>query len=436
MDSIPYLDGYFGLGGDEAFEDALFDGPVTVSELNAFLQDRIDTAPQLRSFYLTGEISNFKNHYQTGHFYFTLKDESSQIRAVMFRSNAQRVPFVPENGMKVTALGRVSVYKKEGNCQFYCESMEPTGVGSLSAAFEQLKKKLGEEGLFDPSRKKPLPKNPTRIGIVTSPTGAAIQDMINVIGRRFPLAELIIYPALVQGADAAPDLIAGIRYFNDSGDADVLIIGRGGGSMEDLWAFNDEKLARTVASSRIPVISAVGHETDFTICDFAADVRAPTPSAAAEIAVPDRNELRRKIEALVQREAGVLNRIVAGERERLRVLSSSRVFGRPETITDDMRMHLDGMSEKLAAAGERFVEDRRGAFREMTGKLEALNPMSVISRGYSAVFREGGGLVKSVHDIKPADTVMLKLADGEAKCRVEETYFEMRNGQWTLTTNR
>lgn len=271
-----------------------FPGALTVTQLNEYIKRLIDTTPQLSDVYVKGEISNFKNHYSTGHFYFTLKDEGGQLRSVMFKSFASKLRFMPEDGMKVTAHGRISSYVRDGGYQLYCDMIEPEGVGSLYVAYEQLKKKLEYEGLFDASRKKPLPKIPSKVGIITSATGAAIRDMINVCGRRFPFATLVLYPALVQGPEAPAQLISGMNYFNAAKNVDVIIIGRGGGSIEDLWAFNDENLARTVAASAIPVISAVGHETDFTICDFVADRRAPTPSAAAELAVPDTAELKEK----------------------------------------------------------------------------------------------------------------------------------------------
>ena len=274
-----------------AEENDRFPGAVSVTQLNEFVKALIDGSDCLSNLYVKGEISNFKNHYGTGHYYFTLKDDGGLIRAVMFRSSAAKLKFMPENGMKVVVHGRVSAFVRDGQYQLYADSMEPDGVGALYIAYEQLKKRLESEGLFAPERKRPLPKIPTRVGIITSATGAAVRDMIHVAGRRFPFAKLILYPSLVQGPGASAQLIEGVKYFNRTASVDVIIIGRGGGSIEDLWAFNDEQLARTVAASQIPVISAVGHETDFTICDFVADRRAPTPSAAAEIALPETAEL-------------------------------------------------------------------------------------------------------------------------------------------------
>ncbi len=395
--------------------------PMTVTQLNNEIKRIIDGSPVLSGVYVKGEISNFKNHYSTGHFYFTLKDEGSQIRAVMFRGNAQRLPFVPSDGMKVTVLGRVSTYPKDGSVQLYCEAMEPEGVGSLYIAFEQLKAKLSREGLFDESRKKPLPKIPSRIGIVTSPTGAAIRDMINVTGRRFPHAELIIYPTLVQGDEAPAQLAAGIRYFNETDRADVLIIGRGGGSIEDLWAFNDENLARTIAASHIPVVSAVGHETDFTICDFVADLRAPTPSAAAEIVVPDIVELKRKITHIVTREADLLLGRIQVQQEKLKSLAAARSMANPMYFVEDRRVQLDMMDERTVRAFSGEVQLKRTKLGQFSGKLEALNPLAVLSRGYSAVFREDGKLVRKIGDVQSGDRVTIRTIGGTADCRVEST---------------
>lgn len=397
-----------------------FPGAVTVTELNEFIKRMIDTTPQLSGVYVKGEISNFKNHYATGHYYFTLKDEGGQIKAVMFKSSAQKMKFIPEDGMKVTAHGRVSSFVRDGTYQLYADSMEPDGVGALYIAFEQLKKKLESEGLFAQSRKKPLPKIPTRVGIITSATGAAIRDMINVCGRRFPAAKLILFPSLVQGPDAPAQLIAGLEYFNRTNSADVIIIGRGGGSIEDLWAFNDERLARAVAASRIPVISAVGHETDFTICDFVADRRAPTPSAAAELAVPETEELKRKITNIINREAQVISHSVKLRREKLESLKRSRALCDPMNFITDRQMTLDMLSDRMTRAFENETAMKRSVLSSCAGKLSALNPLSVIARGYSAVYSDTGALVKKIDDVKPGDRIKFRTIGGEAKCTVDE----------------
>ena len=398
----------------ERFPEAL-----TVTQLNEFMKRMIEASPRLAGLYVKGEISNFKNHYATGHWYFTLKDEGSQIAAVMFRSSAAKMKFVPEDGMKVTVRGRVSAYVRGGSYQLYADAMEPDGVGALYIAFEQLKRRLEGEGLFDPARKKPLPKIPTRIGIITSPTGAAVRDMINVTGRRFPYARLTLWPSLVQGDEAPPQLVAGLRYFNETKSADVIIIGRGGGSMEDLWAFNDERVVRAVAASSIPVISAVGHETDFTLCDFAADRRAPTPSAAAELAVPDGETLKRQIAHIVDREADVLRAMLRSDRQRLESLASRRVLTDPRNLLDDRRVTLDRLTDRMSRAEEIRVEGKKAGLAALAGKLSALDPLAVLSRGYSAVYRRDGALVRSVDDVTPGDGITFRTVGGEADCTVE-----------------
>ena len=392
--------------------------PISITQLNEYVKTLIENDTRLADVYVKGEISNFKFH-TTGHFYFTLKDENSLIRSVMFRSSASRVPFVPENGMVVLCHGRVSVFTRDGQYQLYADSMEPDGVGSLYIAFEQLKKKLENEGLFSESRKKQLPKTPTRVGLITSPTGAAVRDMINVTGRRFPFAKIILYPVLVQGPDAPPQLIEALDFFNREKCVDVMIIGRGGGSIEDLWAFNDEGVARAVAASKIPVISAVGHETDFTICDFAADRRAPTPSAAAELAVPDTDKLKQQFLNVIKREATLVKQKLISANERLNRFSSSRVLQDPGTMIDDKRMLTVMASERLYRAEEKNVENAKSSFATLTGRLDALNPLSVISRGYSAVYLQDGTLVKSVDQMTIGSQIVLRTSDGEADALIE-----------------
>lgn len=395
----------------------------TVGQINTYIKQLIDGDRFLSGVWIRGEISNFTNHYKTGHFYFTLKDEEGVIAAVMFKSAAAKIKFLPENGMKVIVRGRVSAFVRSGQYQIYVEAMEPDGIGSLYIAFEQLKKKLEAEGLFSPARKRPIPKIPTRIGIITSPTGAAVRDMINITGRRFPFARLTLYPSLVQGPGAAAQLIDGVNYFNNTNSVDVIIIGRGGGSIEDLWAFNDESLARTVAGSRIPVISAVGHETDFTICDFAADVRAPTPSAAAELAVPDTAELKRKIYNIIGRMELSFTKSISNDREKLSRLAKSRALTSPQNFIDDKRMAIVGISSELESLIRLELTEKRAGFASLTASLEALNPMSVISRGYSAVFGESGELIKSVKQIKIGDKFSFRTVDGNVvgkACEISE----------------
>ena len=391
---------------------------MTVTELNEYIKMSLDANPVLGDIYIKGEISNFTNHYKTGHLYFTLKDESAAMKAVMFRSSAAKLKFRPENGMKVIVHGRVAVFVRDGQYQLYADAMEPDGVGALYIAFEQLKAKLEAEGLFAPERKRPLPKIPTRVGIITSPTGAAVRDMINISGRRFPLAKLILYPALVQGPDAPPQLIAGLDYFSRTKSADVVIIGRGGGSIEDLCAFNDEGVARAVARCEVPVISAVGHETDFTICDFVADRRAPTPSAAAEIALPEVGELRRKLQNIITHNSLSLSKLAEVKRRRLEALSSRRCLSAPHVLIDDKRMAAVALTDKLSAAMGAKIGAGKLALAGASSKLDALAPLSVLSRGYFAVYGEDGGIVKSVRDVKTGQRVKLRASDGEIEAAV------------------
>ena len=401
---------------------------ITVSELNEYLKMLFEYDEVLRNIYIKGEISNFTNHYKTGHFYFSLKDAGGTVRAVMFRSSASKLKFMPENGMRVILGGRVSVFPRDGQYQIYAETMEPDGVGALYIAYEQLKAKLEKEGLFAEFRKKPLPNMPKRIGIVTSPTGAAIRDMIHILGRRFPAAEIVLYPALVQGEAAPASIIRGIQYFNAKRDVDVLIVGRGGGSIEDLWAFNNENLVRTVAASEIPVISAVGHETDFTLCDFAADRRAPTPSAAAEIAVPDMEELLYRAKRMEQRLSLAVSQTIKTNREHLKRLSSARSMTSPMNVIDDKRMTLAMEEQKLSGRMETLLAKKRAGFIRDTAKLDAMNPLAVISRGYSAVFDENGTLIKSVSQTKEGNALSFMLTDGKIHAEVKKIE-ENRNGE-------
>ena len=407
---------------------------ISVSELNEYIKMLFEYDEILRNIYIKGEISNFTNHYKTGHFYFSLKDSGGAVRAVMFRSSASKLKFMPENGMRVIVGGRVSVFPRDGQYQIYVDVMEPDGKGALYMAYEQLKAKLEKEGLFSEERKKPLPEMPKRIGIVTSPTGAAIRDMIHILGRRFPLSEIVLYPALVQGADAPASLIRGVRYFNSEKKADVLIIGRGGGSIEDLWAFNDENLVRAVAASEIPIISAVGHETDFTLCDFAADLRAPTPSAAAELAVPDMEELKAALFQAGERIALAASRFVAKEKEKLKRLSSSRVMQNPMNLLDDKRMALLMTERVLQSRMESALAAKRMQFQREAAKLEALNPLSVVTRGYSAVFDERNRLIKSVQQIKEGDKISFMLTDGTVCAEVKEIRSEEKDDHFRKGT--
>ena len=396
---------------------------IGVGELNEYIKNRLESDARLCDVSLRGEISNFTNHYKTGHFYFSIKDETSVIKAVMFKGYASKLNFIPENGMKIIAHGRIGAYVRDGQYQIYCDDIEPDGVGSLYVAYEQLKRKLEAEGLFSPERKRPLPKIPSRIGVITSPTGAAVRDIINVLGRRFPYAEMYLYGALVQGADAAPSLIGAVRYFANARNVDVIIIGRGGGSIEDLWAFNDERLARELAACPIPTISAVGHETDFTICDFVCDRRAPTPSAAAEIAVPDTRELMRRISNVTDRCRQLLGASIEVRKRHLEQMASRPVLKNPERYLEDRKMDLAHVEKELYSSIDSVCKNKRQGLSVAAAKLDALSPLSVLTRGYSFVSDGGGKVIKSALDTCAGDNITVSFSDGEARCTVDEIKF-------------
>ena len=393
------------------------DNVLTVSELNNFIKSMFDSNRLLTSVHVRGEISNFTNH-RSGHYYFSLKDESGQIKAVMFRSSAMRLKFIPENGMKVTVFGSISVFPRDGVYQMYATSMQPDGIGALYLAYEQMKAKLEAEGLFDGAYKKPLPPFPERIGVITSPTGAAVRDIINVIGRRYPLATVYVYPALVQGDGAAKTLIDGIDYFDKSKLVDTIIIGRGGGSIEDLWEFNSEALARRIFACSVPVISAVGHETDFTICDFVSDMRAPTPSAAAELAVPDIRELSVSVDAFSDRSDRALMRAVERSRARLTRITDSRVLSDFTALTDSFATRVKELNKNATVAYESILAEKRLSFLTNVGKLDALSPLSVMSRGYS-VAQKDGRTVSSVSVVEVGDVITVRVSDGSIRSVVE-----------------
>lgn len=394
---------------------------ITVTELNRYMKTLIEGDAALASVWVRGELSNFTNHYKTGHMYMTVKDEGSAIRAVMFARDAAKLRFAPENGMKVLVQGRVAVFERDGQYQLYLREMEPDGIGALYLAFEQLKRKLAGEGLFDESRKRPLPKLPLKIGVITSPTGAAVRDIIHVLGRRFPMAQVLLYPVLVQGDNAPPQIIDALKYFSDTKSADLVILGRGGGSIEELWAFNDEGVARAIAASRVPVISAVGHETDFTIADFAADLRAPTPSAAAELAVPDAITLKTRFANLDARLLALVRNRLQSARTKVSDLSSRRVFRSPAVYIDDRRMAVVAMTARLDAVIRLQGARRRHRLEVAAGKLDALSPLAVLGRGYAVVMREGGA-VRSCAELSPGDEIDIMLAKGGARAAVTEVY--------------
>ena len=373
----------------------------------------IDSVPAFANIWIKGEISNFKLHF-SGHIYMTLKDDGGVLRAVMFKGSAQKLAFVPENGMKVLARGRISVYERDGGYQLYVEEMQPDGLGALHLAFEQLKKRLEEEGLFDQKHKKPIPKFPNTVGVVTAATGAAVRDIINVISRRYPKAKVLLYPALVQGEGAAEDVSRGIAYFNENKCADVLIVGRGGGSIEDLWAFNEEITARAIFASEIPIVSAVGHEVDFTIADFVADLRAPTPSAAAELVVPSALEVKERVSVLVLRALNGMR----GKLQSKRLMLARYKLPSPEGKIADLRLDVDALLKRLVRAQEVSANVQRKRLEASVGKLQAMSPLAVLSRGYS-IAQHNGKSVKSAAEVKSGDELHILLSDGNVDCVVK-----------------
>ena len=390
----------------------------SVTQLNEYVKMLIDSDEMLQTAAVCGEISNFKHHYATGHLYFTLKDERSSVKCVMFARDAARLKFEPENGMTVTAWGRVSVFPRDGAYQLYVGFMSPSGLGEQFYAFEMLKQKLASEGLFDAARKKMIPKFPKKIGIITSPTGAAVRDLYNVLTRRWPIVEIELFPALVQGTGAASSLRNGIEYFDSKDDIDVVIIGRGGGSGEDLSAFNDEALARSIAASKIPVISAVGHEVDVSISDFVADLRAPTPSAAAELAVPDMGEYNAILSSHLGRIKGIVSRRIEFGESRLKTLSESSVLKSPEKYFDIKFTELDYLAERLVDKYDDIIKSNGSKFSSLVAKLEALSPLSVLSRGYS-ITNKGDKAVSSVAEISSGDDLVLVFNDGKVDVKVK-----------------
>jgi len=394
----------------------------TVQELTAEIKAVLEDG--FSALWVEGEISNFK-HHTSGHMYFTLKDAEAQLRAVMFRGSNRLLRFRPEDGLAVTVRGSVTVYERRGDYQLVVEAMEPKGIGALTLAFEQLKARLEAEGLFDPARKRPLPRLPGKIGIITSPTGAAIRDMLTVIGRRFPGLAILIHPVAVQGAGAAAEIAAAIGVMGARPDLDVLIVGRGGGSLEDLWAFNEEVVARAIAACPIPVISAVGHETDVTIADFVADLRAPTPSAAAELVVAQRDELRLRVDELSGRMAAAVEHLLALRQEGLRRLRQQLALLSPAGRVARQAERLDGLSRRLAACWTLSATRRRERLRHLAGKLESLSPLSILARGYSICFAlPARRIVKTAEAVAVGAEVAVRLERGELRCRVEESAAE------------
>lgn len=392
---------------------------LSITQINEYIRSRMDADPMLANIAVRGEISNYKL-YPSGHHYFTLKDEGGALKCVMFKGNALRLRFRPENGMKIIALGKISVFPRDGAYQLYVSAMTVDGVGDLHAAFEQLKAKLAAEGLFDPAHKKPLPKYPGVIGIITSSAGAAVHDMLRILRKRYPLTKAILLPVRVQGVEAPPEIAAAIRYANYYKLADLLIVGRGGGSIEDLWAFNDEIVARAIYDSKIPVISAVGHEPDVTISDFVADVRAATPSNAAELAVPDQETLYQTLDSISSAMATALRRQVKGARQHLQALSASPALCSPTGYLDRKRKDTELLSNRLLSAHIRGFERKKRHFVELTAKLDAMSPLKVMTRGYAIAQLDSGDVLRSVSQVKPDDKITIGVSDGKINAIVTQ----------------
>lgn len=392
---------------------------LSISQLNEYIRGKLDADQMLAGVAVRGEISNYKV-YPSGHHYFTLKDEASSLKCVMFKGNAMRLRFRPDNGVKVIAMGKISVYPRDGVYQLYCTNMAMDGIGDLYAAFEQLKAKLAAQGLFDPSHKKPLPKYPGTIGIVTSSAGAAIHDMLRILRKRYPLTQVRLLPVRVQGVEAPGEIAAAIGYANHYKLADLLIVGRGGGSIEDLWAFNDERVARAIYESEIPVISAVGHEPDVTISDFVADLRAATPSNAAELGVPDQDALRQSLDSMSMAMSTALNRQLKAARQHLDMLAASPALQSPTGYLDQKRKGLQLLENRLVSAETRIVNGKNQQFIGLTAKLDAMSPLKVLTRGYAMTQDESGQVIKSVRQVSQGETIKVQLGDGEIKASVTD----------------
>ena len=391
----------------------------TVTELNAHIKQLLDADTLLGNVCVTGELSNYKV-YPSGHHYFTLKDAESSLRCVMFRSSAQSLRFRPVSGMSVAAVGRITVYPRDGAYQLYCTRLIPGGVGDLYAAYEQLKEQLQKEGLFDRAHKKPLPQFPQRIAVITSSAGAAVRDIIRVLGKRWPASEVVLLPVRVQGAEAPAEIAGAIRYANRYRVGDLIITGRGGGSIEDLWAFNDERVARAIYDSDIPVISAVGHEPDVTISDFVADLRAATPSNAAELAVPNAEDLREALHSYDIRMTQAMRKQMTQRRAALENLAGRRVLQSPAAYFDLRRVELDYTRSRLTAAGERYLASRRQAFAQCAAALDAMSPLKVLGRGYAVASDADGAVLRSAEQVQPGDAIRVQLQDGALNCTVND----------------
>lgn len=392
---------------------------LSVTQINEHIRQIIDGDRLLSGVAVCGEISNYKV-YPSGHHYFTLKDENASLKCVMFKASAQKLRFRPENGMKVICMGRISVYPRDGAYQMYCSNLVLDGVGDLHAAFEQLKSKLASQGLFDPAHKKPLPKYPGTIVIITSSAGAAVHDMLRILRKRYPLSKVLLLPVRVQGVEAPGEIASAIQYANYFHLGDLIITGRGGGSMEDLWAFNDERLARVIYDSQIPVISAVGHEPDVTISDYVADLRAATPSNAAELAVPDQNALRQTLDSMHSSMATVLSRHLRSARQHLNVLSQSPVLQAPDNYLSQKKLKLEHLEKSLIAAQNQQLARKQQKYVSLTASLDAMSPLKVLSRGYAMAQTQDGSLLRSTTQVRPQEEISISLADGTLRATVNE----------------
>ena len=395
------------------------DNIYSISELNNYIKNLLDSDSILSQVYVRGELSGYKV-YPSGHHYFTMKDAGSSLRCVMFKGNASKLRFTPKDGMNVIAFGRVAVYPRDGAYQLYVSDITPDGVGDLFVAFEQLKEKLLKEGLFDECHKKPLPVYPGTIAVITSSAGAAVRDIIRVLGSRWPLAKVIVLPVRVQGAEAPPEIAGAIQYANAYKLADLIITGRGGGSAEDLWAFNDERVARAIFASTIPVISAVGHEPDVTIADFVADLRAATPSNAAELAVPDIGEMYDMLAGAEIRVRQAINRLIKTRRQRLTDLAGRRVLQSPKNYIDDKRMLMDRLHDRMCSAAQKRLFTDRERYARLAAKLDAMSPLKVLGRGYAIAKRQDGTILKKASEVCPGDRITVRLHKDEIKCVVEQ----------------
>ncbi len=392
---------------------------LSITQINEYIRSRMDADPMLGSVAVRGEISNYKM-YPSGHHYFTLKDEGGALKCVMFKGSAMRLRFRPENGMKVIAMGKISVFPRDGAYQLYCASMAMDGIGDLYAAFEQLKARLAEQGLFDPAHKKPLPKYPGIIGIITSSAGAAVHDMLRILRKRYPLTQVRLFPVRVQGVEAPAEIAGAIRYANRHKLADLLIVGRGGGSIEDLWAFNDERVAHAIYMSDIPVISAVGHEPDVTISDFVADLRAATPSNAAELGVPDQDALRQSLDRMHAAMANMLTRQIRAGQQQLKALSDSPALRSPVGYFDHRRKNVELLKNRLLAAQTQNLERKKRRYVEQTARLDAMSPLKVLTRGYAMAQARDGSVLKSITQVELGDRIDISFSDGRLSATVME----------------